>query len=214
MTRKIFFSFHYERDAWRAGQIRNSDLLPNEDEHGFIDAVAWEEIKRKGDAAIKNWIKEQLEGTSVTVVLIGAETSERPWVDYEIRESWKRGNAIIGLYINNVKDQDSKTDTKGTNPLDGIYFTDGQPLSSACKTYDWVLNDGRNNLGGWADQAAKERSEYKGETKLKDETVQGLAQPSARSTTPGLIHPTMPRITPNTGFVPHSPHSDYADGER
>lgn len=214
MSRKIFFSFHYERDAWRAGQVRNSDLLPNEDEHGFIDAAAWEEIKRKGDPAIQNWIKEQLEGTSVTVVLIGAETSERPWVDYEIRESWKRGNAIIGLYINGVKDQDSKTDTKGANPLDGIYLTDSQPLSSVCKTYDWVLNDGRNNLGSWADQAAKERAEYKGETKLKDGVVKGLLTPLARSTTPGLINPAPSRATPNTGFVPHSPHSDYANGER
>ena len=214
MTRKIFFSFHYERDAWRAGQVRNSDLLPNENEHGFIDAVAWEEIKRKGDAAIQSWINEQLEGTSVTVVLIGTETSQRPWVDYEIRTSWERGNAIIGLYIHDVKDQESKTDTKGTNPLDGIFLADGQPLSSVCKTYDWVLNDGRNNLGGWADLAAKERAEYKGETKLKAGTAKGLVPPPARPMTPGLINPTMPRTAPNTGFVPHSPHSDYADGKQ
>lgn len=210
MSRKIFFSFHYERDAWRAGQVRNSDLIPNEDEHGFIDAVAWEEIKRKGDAAIQNWINEQLEGTSVTVVLIGAETAERPWVNYEIRTSWERGNAIIGLYISNVKDQERKTDTKGANPLDNIYLADGQPLSSISKTYDLVLNDGRNNLGSWADQAAKERAEYKGETKLKDGAVKGLVQPLAHPTT----SPAIPRTTPNTGFVPHSPHSDYVDGER
>ncbi len=213
MTRKIFFSFHYERDAWRAGQIRNSDLLPNEDEHGFVDAAAWEEIKRKGDAAIQNWINEQLEGTSTTVVLIGAETSQRPWVDYEIRTSWERGNAIIGLYIHSVKDQESKTDMKGANPLDGIYLTNGQPLSSVCKTYDWVLNDGRNNLGSWADIAVKERAEYKGETKLKDGTIKGLVPPPARPTTPSLNNTTIPRNVPNTGFVPHSPHSDYVDGE-
>lgn len=201
MARKIFFSFHYERDAWRAGQVRNSDLLPNEDEHGFVDAAAWEEIKRKGDAAIQNWINEQLEGTSVTVVLIGAETAQRPWVDYEIRTSWKKGNALIGLYIHNLKDQESKTDTNGPNPLDNIYLTDGQSLSSICKTYDWVLNDGRNNLGGWADQAAKERTEYKGEANLKEGNVKDLVPHPARPTTPDM------------GFVPHSPHSDYADGE-
>ena len=34
---------------------------------------------------------------------------------------------------------------------------------------------------------------------------------SVHTTTPGLI---TPRSTPNTGFVPHSPHSDYANGER
>lgn len=214
MTRKIFFSFHYERDAWRAGQVRNSDLLPNEDEHGFIDAAAWEEIKRKGDAAIQNWIKEQLEGTSVTVVLIGAETSQRPWVDYEIRTSWERGNAIIGLYIHNVKDEERKTDTQGANPLDNIYLTNGQPLSSVCKTYDWVSDDGRNNLGTWADEAAEARATYKDETKLKEGVVKGLVPPPTRTTTPGLINPAMPRTAPNTGFVPRSPHSGHADAER
>ena len=34
---------------------------------------------------------------------------------------------------------------------------------------------------------------------------------SVRTTTSGLINP---HTTPNTGFVPHSPHSDYANGER
>lgn len=200
MRRKIFFSFHYERDAWRAGQVRNSDLLPNEDEHGFVDAAAWEEIKRKGDAAIQNWIKEQLSGTSVTVVLIGAETSQRPWVDYEIRESWKSGNAIIGLRIHNVKDQYGKTDAVGSNPLDQIYLADGQPLSSVCKTYDWVLNDGRNNLGSWADEAAQARAQYKGETGLK-----------ASTTVPGLIPAPRKSYATTNPTVISSPSRPWAN---
>lgn len=185
MTRKIFFSFHYERDAWRAGQVRNSDLIPNEDEHGFIDAAAWEEIKRQGDAAIEAWINKQLEGTSVTVVLIGAETAQRPWVNYEIRRSWERGNAIVGLNIHNVKDQESKTDTMGTNPLDNVSLINDQPLSSVCKTYDWVNNDGRNNLGTWADNAAKARAEYKGETTLRPGTT-----PDAKASSPQKSYAT------------------------
>ena len=39
MARQTFFSFHYERDAWRAGQVRNCNLLPTNDQHGFIDSV-------------------------------------------------------------------------------------------------------------------------------------------------------------------------------
>lgn len=214
MARKIFFSFHYERDAWRAGQVRNSDQIANEDEVGFIDAAAWEEVKRQGKTAIENWIKGQLNGTSATVVLIGAETSQREWVDYEIRESWKRGNAIIGLYIHGIKDQNVKTDTKGTNPLDNVYLKNGQPLSSVCQTYDWTLNDGRNNLGTWADQAVKARASYTGETELKEKTgTPGLISALPRQTTPGLINlnPT-PRVAPSAAFVPKSPHSGlYAD---
>jgi len=75
MARKIFFSFHYERDAWRAGQVRNCNVVASEDQYGFIDAADWESIKKKGDAAIKGWIDDQLKNTSVTIVLIGAETA-------------------------------------------------------------------------------------------------------------------------------------------
>ena len=168
MARKIFFSFHFDRDAWRAGQVRNSDLIPNEDEYGFIDSVDWEEVKKKGVEEIKRWIDSQLKDTSVTVVLIGAETAERYWVNYEIRKSWERGNAILGVYIHNAKDQDGKTDTMGANPFDKIYFVDGTALSSICKTYDWVTNDGRNNLGTWVEEAFQSRETYDGETELKD----------------------------------------------
>lgn len=181
MTRKIFFSFHYERDAWRAGQVRNSNLLLRDNVQGFVDAVAWEEIRRKGDIAIQNWIKKQLEGTTVTVALIGAETSDRPWVDYEIRESWKRGNAIIGLYIHNVKDQESKTDTQGDNPLDNVVLVNGQALSTICGTYDWVTDGGRDNLGAWADEAVRMREKYQGELELKSSSITAS---SASKTTP------------------------------
>jgi hypothetical protein len=161
MVRKTFFSFHYKRDAWRAGQVRNSNLLAKEDRYGFIDSVDWEKIEKQGEDAIKRWIDEQLNNTSVTVVLIGTETSERDWVDYEIRQSWERGNALLGVYIHNVKGQDQKTDMLGANPFDHIKFTDGTILASICKTYDWVNDNGRDNLGLWIEEAFQTRSKYK-----------------------------------------------------
>lgn len=153
MARHTFFSFHYERDSWRAGQVRNCNVVSDEDEHGFIDAAAWEEIKKKGDKAIEAWIAEQLEHTSVTAVLIGAETADRPWVQHEIVESWNRGNGVVGIWIHNIKDQHRETDTKGRNPLDEIAMASGESLSSVCKTYDWVNDDGRSNLGKWIEEA-------------------------------------------------------------
>ncbi|MBQ5557445.1 MAG: TIR domain-containing protein [Aeriscardovia sp.] len=41
------------------------------------------------------WVDNQLDGTSVTVVLIGSETLNRPFVQYEICESIQRGNAVV-----------------------------------------------------------------------------------------------------------------------
>lgn len=147
MARRVFFSFHYERDIWRASQIRNSWVTkPDREAAGFWDAASWEEIKKKGDEAIKQWIRDQLKGTSVTVVLIGTETSKRKYVHYEIEESWDRGNGLIGVYIHNMKDKDSKTEPKGEDPFVAMGYKNFW-------TYDWVDNDGYQNLGSWVESA-------------------------------------------------------------
>jgi hypothetical protein len=160
MARKTFFSFHYERDIWRANQVRNSWVAkPDRDAAGFWDAADWEEIKKEGDDAIKKWINKHLEGTSVTVVLIGAETSNRKWVRYEVQASYDRGNGMLGIYIHKMKDQNGKTDMAGDNQFgelgkdasgNSIYFWQKYP------TYDWIDNDGYNKLGDWIEKAAKD----------------------------------------------------------
>src|SRR5262249_23175897 len=70
----------------------------------------------------------------------------------------------------NIKDQDRKTDTPGPNPFDTFELPDGTRLSSVVKTYDWVADDGRKNLGKWADDAAKIREKYGTADKIKDVT--------------------------------------------
>lgn len=175
MARKTFFSFHYKRDAWRASQVRNSNVVASDDTYGYVDSVDWEQIERQGDAAIERWIADQLKNTSVTVVLIGAETSERDWVDHEIRESWARGNAVLGLKIHGIKDQKQQTDVAGANPLDGIALADGTRLSAVCPTYDWVSQDGRANLGRWIEAAYQARQAYRGETKLEELAAAGAS---------------------------------------
>src|SRR5271169_7016882 len=91
MARKVFFSFHYERDIWRTNVVRNSGIVEGTAAAGFHDASLWEEAKKKGDADVKKLIDNALLGTSVTVVLIGAQTSQRKFVDYEIEKSIARG---------------------------------------------------------------------------------------------------------------------------
>lgn len=159
MARRVFFSFHYSRDAWRASQVRNSWIgKPNRESAGYLDAVQWENLKKKGDEAIKRWINEQFKRTSVTVVLIGAETSKRPWVKYEIKRSFARGNGLLGIYIHRLKNEEKQTDTKGEATFgsigkdangDDVYFF------QVANTYDWVTDDGRNNLGKWVEEAAR-----------------------------------------------------------
>jgi antiphage defense system Thoeris ThsB-like protein len=196
MARQTFFSFHYERDAWRAGQVRNCNLLPTNDQHGFIDSVEWESIQRQGDDAIKRWIDDQLKHTSVTVVLIGAETAGRPWVQHEIVRSWNRGNGIVGVWIHNIKNHDRETDVSGRNPFDLFKLPDNTLLSSVCKTYDWVLNDGRNNLGKWCEEAVDLRAKYG-----SDDKIVYAAGSSSKTEKVNVI----PRVAATAAFTPRSP---------
>jgi hypothetical protein len=46
---------------------------------------------------------------------IGAETSSRDWVKYEIKRSFGRGNGMLGIYLHNIKDFQLNTDTAGDN---------------------------------------------------------------------------------------------------
>lgn len=160
MPRKVFFSFHFDRDAWRVGQVRNCNVVQSKyDKNRFLDAADWEQIKRKGDGAIKSWIDSQIEGTSVTIVLIGAQTHTRPWVDYEIEKSWNKGNGMLGVYIHNIKNQFGFTDSQGQNPFNKFSIDNNQlnKLSSHVRTYDWLNDNGRYNIDDWIEAAAKAR---------------------------------------------------------
>lgn len=144
MARRAFFSFHYERDIWRSSIVRNSWVTQDRTSAGFFDASLWEDAKKKGDAAVKKMIDDALQGTSVTVVLIGAETSTRPYVKYEIDRSVAMGNGIVGVYIHNINNASGQTDVRGSNPLPSKY-----------RTYDYVNDSGYANLGAWIEEAAK-----------------------------------------------------------
>lgn len=116
MARRVFFSFHYQRDIWRINQIRNLHEIVGCAAAGFQDASLWEEAKKKGDAEIKKMIDGALERTTVTVVFIGAKTAGRKFINYEIEKSIARGNGLVGIQIHHLKDKDGNTDTPGDTP--------------------------------------------------------------------------------------------------
>lgn len=142
MAHRTFFSFHYQRDVWRATNVRKSSQLKPSITPEWIEASIWESAKTTGNAAVQRLIDNALNGTTVTAVLIGAQTASRQWVKYEIDASLERGNGLLGIYIHNIKDRNGYTDNKGSNPLPSGY-----------RTYDWVNDDGYTNLGSWVDAA-------------------------------------------------------------
>jgi len=116
MARRTFFSFHYQRDIWRINQIRNIPNITGCAAAGFQDASLWEEAKKKGDVAIKKLIDDGLQNTSVTVVCIGGKTAGRKYINYEIAQSIKKGNGIVGIQIHHLKDQKGNVDSAGDIP--------------------------------------------------------------------------------------------------
>lgn len=142
MARKVFFSFKYE-DVSRAMVVRYSAITKGEEAAGFVDKADFEKIKEQGNQAIKNWIDTQLKGTTVTAVLVGAETCASRWVKYEIEQSIKRGNGLLGIDVSKIKDLNGKTSERCGQIPTGYGF------------YLWIKNDGYKNLGDWVEKAAK-----------------------------------------------------------
>ena len=99
MARRCFFCFHYLPDNWRASTVRSIGAIEGNRPATDND---WETVKRGGDAAIKRWINGQMAGKSCTIVLVGANTAGRKWINYEIGRSWDEGMGVVGINIQMV----------------------------------------------------------------------------------------------------------------
>ncbi len=129
MARRVFFSFHFDDDIWRANQVRNANVVEGPDVAGFFDHSEYEEAQKTGDEGIKRMINRHLKDTSVTVVLIGTNTVSRRWVKYEIAQSIAQKNGLLGIYIHHLKNQDGETSTRGPKP--------DVPYNVEFPAYDW-----------------------------------------------------------------------------
>lgn len=138
VKRQVFFSFEYNKDNWRAGQIRNMGKV---DDNSTFSDNDWEEVKEKTNFKIKEWIDSQLEKRSCLVVLIGTTTSTREWVKYEIEQAYKLKKGIVGIYIHKLKDKNGNQTLRGNNPFYSLYTNSGERLSNYVKTFDSIYND-------------------------------------------------------------------------
>jgi hypothetical protein len=154
MARRVFFSFHYDRDVRRIVQVRNSWVIrPEGEAPPFYDKAEFEEAKRRA-GGIERWIEEQLNGTSVTVVLFGKETYSREWVLHEIGRSQDLGKGLLAIDIHGVKDPQLGADGPGFNPL-AFVSRNGRSLDKLYRTYDWVLDGGYEHMPAWIEAAAR-----------------------------------------------------------
>ena len=163
MARRSFYSFHYTPDNWRASQVRNMGVVDGNRPCSDND---WETITKGGDEKIKKWIADQLDGKSCVIVLIGANTAGRKWINYEIVKGWDDGKGVAGVYVHNLLDSEKKQTAKGVNPFDSIgYGNTGKKLSSVVKAYDppyttstSVYDHIKTNLEAWVEDAVAIRA--------------------------------------------------------
>jgi hypothetical protein len=164
VTRRVFFSFHYDADNWRASQVRNMGVIDGNEPCKDND---WETVKKGGDPAIKKWIDGQINGRSCAVILVGSGTANRKWINYEIIKAWNDGKGVVGIRIHGLKDREQKTSSAGANPFDYITFDgNGNKLSSVVKLHDptdfWgnsttTYANIKKDLSKWIEDAIKQR---------------------------------------------------------
>ena len=162
--RQVFFSFHYARDAWRAAQVKNMEIVDNSSTWSAND---WEEVRYKSETKIKEWIDSQMAMRSCVVVLVGHETSSRKWVKYEIEKAYKLGKGIVGVYIHKLKNADGEQDSKGSNPFYAMYTDSGERLSkyvtcyeSSYSTSSYVYDDIKEKLPDLIEEAISKKGTY------------------------------------------------------
>lgn len=162
MARKCFYSFYYKEDSWRVATVKNIGAIEGQ---SLVSANEFEELKRKGDKAVADWIDKNMIGRSTVIVLIGTNTASRKWVDYEIENGFNNGKALLGIHIHRLLDKDGNASSKGANPFSKFTVgNDKKPLTNWAKTYDpsgtdskGVYDTIKNNIEAWVEEAIRLR---------------------------------------------------------
>lgn len=164
MKRRVFYSFHYQADSWRAAQVRNIGVIEGNSPATDND---WETVARGGQDAILSWIRIQMRNRTCAVVLVGEHTATRQWVIHEIIEAWNQRMGVVGIYIHGLRDQHGHTSIPGRNPFDCVTIGKKYPLSSIARCYNPAGNDSvqcynwiKAYLSNAVEEAINIRSEY------------------------------------------------------
>lgn len=149
----VFYSFHYDDDVFRVQQIRKMGVV---DGNEPVSPNDWEQVKRKGDAAVEKWIDDSLKYKRCVIVLIGSETANRKWVKYEIKRAWELKKGLFGIHIHNLRCPRTGTCSKGPNPFSN-WNVNGQSMANLVSCYDpsaWdAYGDISRNMASWVAQA-------------------------------------------------------------
>lgn len=161
MAKSVFYSFHYEQDVHRVQLIRNINALAGQP---LLNPQEWEQVRQRGDQAIKKWIHDEMAYKKAAIVLIGKYTATRPWVIYEIEKAWADRKPLLGIRIHGLSSLGS-IDSAGPDPFARADGVGSVPIFDPTSR-DWSGNiDSKatykklcDNLETWSSQGETKRS--------------------------------------------------------
>ncbi|MEL6536070.1 MAG: TIR domain-containing protein [Bacteroidota bacterium] len=100
MSKSVFISFAGNDRHWvenikswnRAGYLGP----------GIHISAERNDFRSEGDARIKRELTQLIQGASVVLFLVGQDTHNRYWVDYEVMQAQQRGKRILAARIPNT----------------------------------------------------------------------------------------------------------------
>ncbi len=113
---RAYFSLDYGRDLHRVNQIQPLPGITAKAAGGFKTTTIWSGAREAGDAQLKGLVNDGLVNSTVTVICIGQRTAYSKILPYEIERSLEKGNALVGIVINHLKDEDGGVDAEAPVP--------------------------------------------------------------------------------------------------
>ena len=96
-TRRVFVSYHHGLD--RPFYEQFSNLACDAFEVVYDNSVRQEIDSENPDYVMRHIREDFITGTSCTIVLCGAETWKRKYVDWEIKATLDKSHGLIGVYL-------------------------------------------------------------------------------------------------------------------
>lgn len=98
------FISHYHEDEEHI--IKMKELLGDEYSIRNYSVTSDKYNNAQDEEYIKSLLRPLIKEAGIFICLIGPNTCDSKWVDWEIKQAERQGKLIIGVYINGAKDSD------------------------------------------------------------------------------------------------------------
>lgn len=100
MKKRVFLSFKAEDRQ----QVQGLRLMAANDKFDieFFDESVRVAIDSNNAEYVRRKIREKINRTSVTICMIGTETHASKWVEWELEESFNKGNTVITMALKGI----------------------------------------------------------------------------------------------------------------